>query len=183
MKRGPYRAATKEYQDTEDSWTPESERSVRPRRSINYREAKDESSDSDSSSESEQESIRAGEPPRRHSALFKMVLAMMHGDLVLPPEQPALSDLAAVCAEVFEMELKNQALLELTSITSFEQDRTENNRTPAPQFIRRDVPSPPSTPASLKPYQPNILHPNNLYSNQVALMSLQRSHYDHYRSF
>lgn len=173
VKRGPYRGVGREVLDTEDSWTPESERSTRPRRMVNYREKSDEileSEDvSESESENENENEQMDESPEMHMALFKMVLGTMHGDLVISAEQPKLNELAAVCSGMYEME-SNLKMTDGSMLTPtfYEQNRTENNRTPAPHFIQRDVPSPPGTPLILKAYQTD-----QYYADPVAMAQLQ----------
>lgn len=205
VKRGPYRATpstSRDLPDTEDSWTPDSERSVRTRRPVNYREAKDISDEEEEREEEEgttygnqglsksstrlHPKLHKASASERHAALFKMVLSMMHGDMIVSADHPKLLDLAAICSEMYEMEFaqrqqrppldqRPQSKLDLsTSLNiNYELDRAENNRTPGPiEFIKRDVPSPPGTPLALK-IQPNQLShsSNSPHQSSVAAPS------------
>lgn len=210
VKRGPYRATpgtNRDLPDTEDSWTPDSERSVRARRSVNYREPKDISDEEEEdeeegddegtdyrNKESSRSSTKLHSRPHkvtvseRHAALFKMVLGVMHGDMIISADQPKLLDLATVCSEVYEMEFaqrqqrplnqRPQGKLDLPTGTpiDYELDRAENNRTPGPiEFIKRDVPSPPGTPLAFK-VQPNRLTHNSNSPHQ-SLVSAPSAYY------
>lgn len=89
---------------------------------------------------------------KKHLALFKMVLSAMHGDLKLPADQPNLQDLAAVCAELTEMECDPKAKLNPgpTEASNYDLDRTRNNKTPVTLTVPRDILTPPSTPVMSK---------------------------------
>lgn len=94
---------------------------------------------------------------KKHLALFKMVLSAMHGDLDLPADQPTLRDLAAVCAEVAELEQSQRIKPDpgQFEISLYDTDRTNSNRTPVSSpTIPRDVFTPPNTPVFTKTMGP-----------------------------
>lgn len=172
-RRGMYRAVSPQDSSSVDSeditWALAKEltreRSTRHKKHINYKEGLEdvsdpnangneyghddyEDSDDDSETEDSDDVISGSGPMRKlHQPLFKMVLDIMHGDVSVPSDQPKLWDLAAVCTEIIELEKQEYHQMQLRS----EQDRQYSSKSPLPPiFIRRDAPSPPNTPISLK---------------------------------
>lgn len=93
-----------------------------------------------------------------------MVLSAMQGDLILPPDQPSILELAAICTEVLDIERNHPEKLLIGNSTPpvalpspptadvmrrYEEDRFFHNSTPLPAFVPRDVPTPPNTPLAI----------------------------------
>lgn len=96
--------------------------------------------------------------PVVHTALFKLVLAYMHGDFEEHCDQPKLFDLAAVCAEMMDAEFpKGPKADPGRFFTIPAPSPSPAPDTPVQMHIHRDVPTPPDTPDMVKTYRADLL--------------------------
>lgn len=182
--------AVREVEDTDNSWTVDGERTVRKKKRVDYREQREEDYENDEEyveyeEEEEGSDVNDGERDahtktnwsspicspanvhdekekhKPHQALFRLILSFSNGGLEVPIDQPKLTELAAVCAEVMEMDSKPvihptimTMMTDRSACEGFDQ-RADHNRTP-PELMRRDMFSPPATPLTLKTPQVHL---------------------------